>query len=258
MTSRSSRSTARAPTASPTRLTTSSPRPRSRIRRQQVGSRSRPRRSRIAVRPARSASAGIGSRSRFPPEAEGKSVFFSDDRRRLRRDLGRRQAAADAWQGGRGRRRRLQHAQSGRAQGPQAGQGLPDRRLRHQRTDLGRPVELDLSRRHVPRDRRQEMSGSSARTSAPTDERSDDLNRSLTRPAPHDRYVSAANLPRSRSDRLTMVLLETNLGGGKVPSGAARFATSTTWATGSCWSRPIASARSIGCCPTASPTRGAS
>ena len=41
-----------------------------------AGRSSRPRPSRTPARPARSASAGTGSRSPCPPEAEGKSVFF--------------------------------------------------------------------------------------------------------------------------------------------------------------------------------------
>src|SRR5262249_29742771 len=35
---------------------------------------------------------------------------------------------------------------------------------------------------------------------------------------------------------------------GRSPAAAARSAMSTTWATGSCWSPPIASAHSIGSC----------
>ena len=39
----------------------------------------------------------------IPPEADGQDRLLPDDRRRLRRDLGRRQAAAHAGQDGRGR-----------------------------------------------------------------------------------------------------------------------------------------------------------
>ena len=54
----------------------SSPRRRARTSTTAAGKSSRPRPSRTPGRPARSASAGTGSRSRCPPEAEGKAVFF--------------------------------------------------------------------------------------------------------------------------------------------------------------------------------------
>jgi hypothetical protein len=84
----------------------------------------------------------------IPPEAAGKSVFFSDDCRRLRRNLGRRQTAPNTGQRGRGDCRRLQHAQSGRAQRPPAGEGLPDCGLRHKWTDLGIPFQLAFPQEH--------------------------------------------------------------------------------------------------------------
>ena len=148
-TSRSSRLTARDPTASPTRRTTSSRERRSRNSTTASGTRSPLRRSRIGVRPGRSAFAGIESRSRFPPEAEGKAVFFPttvDDYGEIWVDG---QPAAHARERRRGSRGGIQRSESSRAQGPQAGQGLPDFRLRDQRSDLGRAVQLDLSRRHL-------------------------------------------------------------------------------------------------------------
>ena len=56
-----------------------------------------------------------------PPGGRRQAGLLPDDRRRLRRDLGRRQTAAYTRQRGRGRRRRLQRPQSRRAQGPQPG-----------------------------------------------------------------------------------------------------------------------------------------
>ena len=82
----------------------------------------------------------------IPPEAAGKSVFFSttvDDYGEIWVDG---KLPRTPGQGRRGGRRRFQHAQPGRAQGSQAGKGLSDLGLRHQRTDLGGTVELAVSR----------------------------------------------------------------------------------------------------------------
>ena len=163
-TSRSSRSRARAPTASPTRPTTSSPGPTEAdfddskwevVAPETLKDRAFDRTGLLLLVP---------DQDHDPARSRGQGRLLPDDGRRLRRDLGRRQAAPDAGQGGRGHRRRLQRPQSRRAQGRPAGQGLPDRGLRHQRTDLGGSVQLDLPRRHVPRDRRQEVSDGIART----------------------------------------------------------------------------------------------
>ena len=61
-------------------------------------------------------------------------------------------------------RRRVQRPEPGRAEGRQAGQVLPDRRLRHQRADLGHAGELDLPRGHVPGNRGQEMTAAARRS----------------------------------------------------------------------------------------------
>ena len=152
-TSRSSRSTARAPTASPTRPTTSSPGPRRPISTTASGRRSPPRRSKDRRSTGQVCFCWYRIKITIPPEAAGKAVFFQttvDDYGEIWVDG---KPAAHARQRGRGRRRRLQRAQPRRAQGSQARQGLPDRGLRHQRTDLGRPVQLDFPGRHLPRDR---------------------------------------------------------------------------------------------------------
>ena len=96
-----------------------------------------------------------------------------------------------------------------------AGQGLPDRGLRHQWADLGDSIQLVVPQEHGPRHRGQALE------------------------VTHD---PSRNEPRFRS----------------VPQARReRSATSTTWAIGCSWSPPTASARSIGSCPMASPTRGA-
>ncbi len=99
----------------------------------------------------------VSDQDHDPARSRRQGGLLPDDRRRLRRDLGRRQAAPDAGQRGRGRRRRLQRPQSRRAQGPPAGQGLSDRGLRHQRADLGGSVQLALPQEHGPRDRGQSV-----------------------------------------------------------------------------------------------------
>ena len=87
----------------------------------------------------------------IPPEAAGKAVFFRttvDDYGEIWVDG---KLPRTPGKGGEADRRRLQRPQPRRAQGPQAGQGLPDRGLRHQRADLGGPVQLDLPQEHGPR-----------------------------------------------------------------------------------------------------------
>ena len=82
----------------------------------------------------------------LPPEVAGKAVFFQttvDDYGEVWvNGMLPRTSGTD----GRGDRFRVQHPQPRRAQGPPAGQGLPDRGLRHQRTDLGGSHELDFPR----------------------------------------------------------------------------------------------------------------
>ena len=55
-----------------------------------------------------------------------------------------------------------------------------------------------------------------------------------------------------------MTLLETNLGSGTIPKRQGKVRDVYDLGDRLLWSRPIASARSIGSCPTASPTRDAS
>ncbi len=119
-----------------------------RFRRQQVGGgRSRDPQG-PALRRARSASAGIASRSRFPPEAAGKAVFFQttvDDYGevwvdgKLPRTPGK---GGEAIVAGFNAPNRVE------LKDPQPGQGLSDRRLRHQRADLGRSVQLAVPQEH--------------------------------------------------------------------------------------------------------------
>ena len=97
----------------------------------------------------------VSDQDHDPARSRRQAGFLPDDGRRLRRDLGRRQTAPDARQRGRGDRRRLQRPQSRRAQRPPAGQGLSDRGIRHQRTDLGGPVQLAFPQEHGPRYRGQ-------------------------------------------------------------------------------------------------------
>ena len=154
-TSRSSRSKARAPTANPTRRTTSNPGPEGGLRRQQVGV-DRARELERPAPPARSVSAGIGSRSRFrrkPP---------------ARRSSSRRPSTTTARSGStascpahpaKGARRSSPASTPPIASSSRtpAGQGLPDRRLRHQRADLGGAVQLAVPQEHGSRNRGQAL-----------------------------------------------------------------------------------------------------
>ncbi|KAJ3057865.1 hypothetical protein HK102_010826, partial [Quaeritorhiza haematococci] len=85
----------------------------------------------------------------------GEVGLLPDDRGRLRRGLGRRQAAVQGGPGRRQRRGGLQPPQPRRAGRPGGGQDLLAGRLRHQRPDLRPPHQLDLPRPHVPGDRGQ-------------------------------------------------------------------------------------------------------
>ena len=150
MTSRSSKSTVKARTASRTKPTTSSPKPRRRISTIASGRSMAPETLEgPARRTDRSASAGIESRSRCRPksrESRSSSRRPSTTTARSGSTAGCRALRAtdgEAIVAG------LQRTQPRRAQGPQARQGLSDRGLRDQRTDLGGAVELDLPRRHI-------------------------------------------------------------------------------------------------------------
>ena len=142
---------ARARATSPTAPTTSLPHAEARrLRRLRLGARSRPPTRCAASRTGACASTGTASRVTIPErvgdlDPTGATVVFEVVDRRLRRGLGRRRAAARARRHRRPGRRRLQRAQPRRAHARRAaGRALPDRRVRHQRPDLGLAAQLHL------------------------------------------------------------------------------------------------------------------
>ena len=155
-TSRSSRSTTRAPTASPPRPTTSSPRRSAPTSTTATGRSSTPTTLKNPRGGGQVCFAWYRIKVTIPEEAAGKSVFFQttvDD-------------YGEVWVDGKlpykpgdtgGPSSPVQRAEPRRAEGRQAGQGLPDRRLRHQRPDLRRARATGSSWGHVPGAGRQEV-----------------------------------------------------------------------------------------------------